>query len=79
MGPWKVIRWATPNNGAEIDISALPTGARLAYDSAGKPVILFQEQWSCDFFAERNPQIRLSALPPEGCAGEAHMLAQSTG
>jgi peptide chain release factor 3 len=79
QAPWKVIRWATPDNGAELDTSALPTGARVAYDSVGKPVILFQEQWSCDFFAERNPQIRLSALPPEGTAGEAQTLAQSIG
>jgi len=28
-------------------------------------VILFQEQWSCDFFAQRNPKIQLSALPQE--------------
>jgi peptide chain release factor 3 len=78
-GPWKVLRWATSKNGAEIDSSTLPTGARLAYDSAGKPVILFQEQWSCDFFAERNPQIQLSALPPDSGAVEAQMLAQSMG
>jgi peptide chain release factor 3 len=78
-GPWKVLRWATSKNGAQIDSSTLPTGARLAYDSAGKPVILFQEQWSCDFFAERNPQIQLSALPPDSGAVEAQMLAQSMG
>lgn len=77
--PWKVIRWAAPTNGAEIDTTTLPTGARLAYDSAGHAVILFQEQWSCDFFAERNPQIRLSALPIENSTTDAQMLAQSTG
>jgi peptide chain release factor 3 len=74
---WKVIRWATPSNGAEIDPATLPTGARLACDSTGKPVILFQEQWSCDFFAERNPQIRLSALPVD--PAENQMAAQSMG
>jgi peptide chain release factor 3 len=62
-GPWKVLRWVHQQNGNSIDESALPTGARLAFDAAGKPVILFTEPWSCDFFAERNPNIRLSALP----------------
>jgi peptide chain release factor 3 len=77
--PWKVIRWATPNNGGEIDTTTLPTGARLAYDSAGQAVILFQEQWSCDFFAERNPRIRLSALPVDVSSTGGQMVAQSIG
>ena len=49
---------------------ATPTGARLAYDAAGQQVVLFPEQWSCDFFAERNPKIKLSALPPQKQDGE---------
>src|SRR5204863_6019189 len=64
-GPWKVLRWAMTEDGSPIDDSQLPTGARLAFDTAGKPAILFQEQWSCDFFAQRNPKVRLSALPVE--------------
>lgn len=61
--PWKVLRWVGPEEGATMDNSQLPTGARLAADAAGQPVVLFQDQWSCDFFAQRNPKIRLSALP----------------
>jgi peptide chain release factor 3 len=64
-GPWKVLRWLRNENGTEIDETTLPTGARLAFDAGGKPVVLFQEQWSCDFFAQRNPRIQLSALPLE--------------
>jgi peptide chain release factor 3 len=63
--PWKVLRWARPANGGAVDESLLPTGARLAADAAGHPVILFADQWSCDFFAERNPAIGLSPLPFE--------------
>jgi peptide chain release factor 3 len=63
--PWKVVRWATTDRGIIVDESQLPTGARVAFDTAGKPVILFNDQWSCEFFAERNPKIRLSALPLE--------------
>ncbi len=63
-GPWKILRWAQADNGAPLEDTLLPTGARLAYDVANQPVLLFTEQWACDFFAERNPKIRLSALPP---------------
>jgi peptide chain release factor 3 len=64
--PWKVLRWALTDNGAPIDDSLLPTGAKVGFDPGGKPVILFQEEWSCNFFAERNPRVRLSALPVDG-------------
>ncbi len=63
--PWKVLRWAAPEGGGPMDDSLLPSGARFAFDVANHPVILFPEQWSCDFFAERNPKIRLSPLPIE--------------
>jgi peptide chain release factor 3 len=62
---WKILRWAVAEPGTTIDSTQLPTGARLAVDAAGHPVILFLDQWSCDFFAERNAKIRLLALPPD--------------
>ena len=64
-GQWKVLRWVTTENGAPVDEGTLPTGARIAFDGAKKPVILFQDEWSCNFFAERNPKVKLSALPAE--------------
>ncbi len=63
-GNWKVLRWAVSEGGSLEEI-LLPTGAKLAYDVAGHAVILFPEQWACDFFAERNPKVRLTALPPD--------------
>jgi len=75
-GPWKVLRWAATENGAPIDDTQLPTGAQLAFDTGGKPVLLFQEQWSCDFYAERNPKVHLSALPAEATASETPAVAQ---
>jgi len=71
---WKVIRWLATENGTPFDESALPTGARIGFDSANKPVILFQDQWSCDFFAQRNPKVQLSMLPPESKLDEAEAL-----
>jgi peptide chain release factor 3 len=63
--PWKILRWATATNGLPLDETLLPTGAKLASDKVGNAVILFTEQWSCDFFAQRNPEIHLSTLPPD--------------
>lgn len=59
--PWSVIRWVV--KGGPVDESILPTGARVAVDPAGSEVLLFQEQWACDFFTERNPDIVLSTVP----------------
>ena len=72
---WKILRWARTEDGGPIDETQLPTGARLATDAAGKTVILFQEQWSCDFFAERNPRVRLSALPEDARPVEIGAIA----
>jgi peptide chain release factor 3 len=65
QAPWKIPRWAVAADGASLETTTLPTGARLAHDAAGRPVILFTEQWACDYFTERNPKIKLSALPPD--------------
>jgi len=62
--PWKVLRWVA-TSGATPDETQLPTGARLATDAHGQPVVLFPDQWSCDFFTAKHPRIHLSALPVE--------------
>jgi peptide chain release factor 3 len=74
-GQWKVLRWVTTDNGLPVDEGTLPTGARIAFDAAKKPVILFQDEWSCNFFAERNPKVKLSALPTEELPAEVDMNA----
>jgi peptide chain release factor 3 len=75
-GSWKILRWVVTENGLPLDDSQLPTGARIAFDVAGKPVVLFQDQWSCDFFAQRNPKVRLSALPMDPHAEGQELAAQ---
>ncbi len=60
--PWQVLRWLV--DGA-VDDAKLPSGARLATDVAGQTVILFTEEWSCNFFVERNPDVKLAVLPPK--------------
>jgi peptide chain release factor 3 len=59
--PWKLIRWV---RAGQVEESMLPSGARLATDIAGQTAILFTEDWACNFFTERHPQVTLSVLPP---------------
>jgi peptide chain release factor 3 len=62
--PWKVPRWVI--GGAEnLDEAILPTGANIASDAMGRPVILFLDDWACDFFMQHNPKIALAKLPPK--------------
>lgn len=62
--PWQVMRWVAPEVTAEMLESAmLPTGARLANDAFGQKVILFADSWSSQYFADKNPSIRISELP----------------
>ena len=62
--PWSVVRWLPPETSEEaLDALSLPTGARLAYDVGKNPVLLFQNEWSANYFAETNKNTPLSALP----------------
>jgi len=56
-GPWKLMRWVTEG---VVDEAMLPTGAKLATDVAGQTVILFLEEWACNFFTEKNPRVKLA-------------------
>jgi peptide chain release factor 3 len=61
MASWEAFRWLSPAT----DISALklPTGCRVAFDSAGQPGILFPSAWTQRYFAEQNPDTALHELP----------------
>ena len=62
--PWSVVRWLpTDIKEEDLDALSLPTGARLAYDLGKNPVILFQNEWSANYFGETNKNTPLSALP----------------
>lgn len=65
-GPWKLLRWVTAGI---VEESMLPSGARLGTDFAGQTVILFLEEWACNFFAERNPGVPLATLPNQAGLG----------
>ena len=62
--PWQVMRWVAPDITPEmLDAAVLPTGARQAKDVFEQNVILFSDPWSCSYFSEKNPAIKLSELP----------------
>ena len=72
--PWKIMRWVETKDGAPVDETQLPTGARVGFDSAQHPVLFFPDQWSCDYYAERQPGLQLSALPPGSRPEEAEAI-----
>ena len=62
--PWTVVRWLPPTTTeAELDALELPTGAKIAFDSDQKPVVLFPNEWSTNYFTQTNPKTQLSNLP----------------
>ncbi len=62
--PWTVVRWLPPaTTEEELDALELPTGAKIAFDSDKKPVVLFPNEWSTNYFTQTNPKTQLSNLP----------------
>jgi peptide chain release factor 3 len=62
--PWKTLRWISPEVSAEtLAAATIPTGVRVALDSAGRRALLFPSEWTCDYFVQKNPTIPISALP----------------
>jgi hypothetical protein len=47
----------------DLDGISLPSGARLAYDVGKNPVVLFENEWSANYFSQTNSNCPLSALP----------------
>ncbi|MDB6022277.1 MAG: Peptide chain release factor 3, partial [Pedosphaera sp.] len=65
VAPWTVMRWLPADmKEDELDAMQLPTGSRIAFDSDQKPVVLFQNDWSTNYFSQTNPRVPLTNLPP---------------
>ncbi len=69
--PWTLLRWLSPSSAttgkAAIDTSRLviATGVSFGADKFDHPVVLFPNDWTMRYFAEKNPELRLLELPPE--------------
>ncbi len=60
---WERMRWASPHVPLDTLKSSLPSGAKLAFDPQGQPVILFPSEWSERFFIKNYPHVALSDVP----------------
>ena len=62
---WRVIRWvAAEDTGHEaLQDNKLPMGCRIATDSSGRTVVLFNTDWELKYFTDKYPAIHLSKLP----------------
>ena len=64
--PWTMLRWVEPHPSLK-DPSRLivATGVSFGADKFENPVILFPNEWTMRYFQEKNPELKLHALPLE--------------
>ena len=61
---WDRVRWLAPDFDRErVGDLKLPTGAAVADDTDGMPVLLFPNEWSLRYFHERNDGVTLHNTP----------------
>ena len=61
---WELLRWVSPDVPEEtLGALLLPSGVKLATDTAGQPTILFPSNWAMNYFTKQNPAIGLSDAP----------------
>lgn len=60
---WEAFKWLP--SGVEEKSVKLPTGCRIAHDSAGQSGVLFPSAWTQKYFAELNGGLALLDLPAE--------------
>ncbi len=58
---WEAFKWLPPD--VDVKTIKLPTGCRIAHDSAGQPGVLFPNAWTTKYFGELNPTAVLHDLP----------------
>jgi peptide chain release factor 3 len=62
--PWTVVRWLPLGmNEEDLQAISLPSGSRIAYDIGKNYVVLFENEWSANYFTQTNKNVPLSALP----------------
>jgi len=63
---WSVARWLPPHlKDEDLDRLSMPSNSQIAFDVSQKPVALFSNEWSANYFLETNPGVTLSLLPVE--------------
>jgi peptide chain release factor 3 len=59
---WTLARWIK-TVGTATEGLMLPSGARIARDSTGRPVLLFPNEWNVRYFQQNNKDVELSEYP----------------
>ncbi|HZW09899.1 MAG TPA: peptide chain release factor 3 [Phycisphaerales bacterium] len=60
---WAIARWWRKPDAPPGWAPELPGEATLATDSEGRPIILFDEEWTMRRFEQRNPGVELASVP----------------
>ena len=67
--PWEMLRWLRADTSPEeLKELKLPTGCRLARDSAEQPVVLFPSAWTLGYFEKQNPSTALFTVSADSKA-----------
>ncbi|HSU69278.1 MAG TPA: peptide chain release factor 3 [Tepidisphaeraceae bacterium] len=61
--PWEQLRWLAPDTDLEALETSLPSGAKIAFDAEERPVVLFPNEWSINYFLKQNKTVAISDLP----------------
>jgi len=64
MKQWEVLRWVTPGTDADSLKESLPHNSACGRDDQDRPVLLFSNKWSMEYFLKNNPSIELFDSPP---------------
>ncbi|MFM1852235.1 MAG: hypothetical protein RIS54_1919 [Verrucomicrobiota bacterium] len=64
--PWTLLRWLEPHPSLQ-DVSSLivASGVSFGTDKFDHPVVLFPNDWTMNYFVEKNPELKLHELPIE--------------
>jgi peptide chain release factor 3 len=63
MAPWTTIRWIEHG---DVSAAGLSASARIVHDAQGRRAILFESEWTSEYFRRGNPGVRLSSVPISG-------------
>lgn len=64
MKQWEVLRWVAPGTDINPLKDTLPHNSACGRDERDRPVLLFPNKWSMEYFIKNNPDIELFDSPP---------------
>ena len=64
--PWTLLRWVEPHPALE-DVSSIvvASGVSFGTDKFDHPIVLFPNEWTMNYFVEKNPELKLHEQPIE--------------